>query len=250
MAVDCGAECAIPGDYPGAYRGVLVSNSAPSTNGKASKNGQAQAPAAAPATTQADLDKLAEMQREKTAELSRLIEQISKSIEKSGAVAAVAPAKEVDVEQDAIGRRYAVERDIADRNLRVTRLPSGDVAYSIPGDVLRTANGALGSHYAFVERGTRTKSPFIEIAGSSDRQIEAAVTYAARRWAGEDVVIHAEGKDERRVIEHAVRAGLNIVNDDPRVKSLVADEKARQEKTRGPETHKREQAPIIERVGR
>jgi hypothetical protein len=253
MNNSCGAQCALPNSPPGSYKEILVPS-----NGKAaaapapSNNGTTAAPAAStPATqtttqaltSQAELDRLAEQQREKTAELSRLIDQISEAIMKSKAVAGIAPSEP----RERPNADRAIEHEITVGNLAARRLHNGDVAYTIPGDTIRTAGGILGTPEAFVERGLRTKSPYLEITGASDRQLAAAMAHAARRWEGDDVVIHAEGRHEARVIRHAVAAGLNIVNDDARVQKLVTAERERQANSRPGFKHE-ERAALIERV--
>jgi hypothetical protein len=236
MNNSCGAECALPNSLPGSYKEICVSNNGQATP---SNNGSPTAATAQAPTSQAELDRLAAEQKAKTTELSRLIAQISEAIQKSKAVAGIAPAKEVDLDRDEVGQRQATEG----QSLKVTRLKSGDLAHS-----LNVVDLAFGNH-AFVERGTRTKNPFIEITGNSDKQIAAAARYAAVRWAGDPVVIHAEGKDERRVIEQAVRAGLNVVNQEPRIQQMVADETARQALSQPGFKHEA-RTPVIERIGR
>jgi hypothetical protein len=57
--------------------------------------------------------------------------------------------------------------------------------------------------------------------GKSDCQIIDAMSFAAKLWSNDEVVIHVDAKDARRVIERAVVHNLNIANHDHHIQSLV-----------------------------
>jgi hypothetical protein len=215
---------------------------APSQASEKARTAQADQAARA-AASQVDLDQLAAAERARTNELSRLIDQITQALEKSKVTVGVAPS---DPRERANAERE-IAREIEHGRLASKRLRNGDIAYTIPGDTVRTAGGLLGTREAFVERGLRTAHPYIEVTGASDRQIAAAMAHAARRWQGDDVIIHADMKHEQRIIKHAVAAGLNVVNKDERIQKLVAEERERQAK-RGHVHEQKDRTPVIERV--
>jgi sarcosine oxidase gamma subunit len=57
-----------------------------------------------------------------------------------------------------------------------------------------------------------TRSASIEIVGKNDCEILGAVNFAAKHWSTDEVSIHIDGEDARRVIEHAFAHNLNIAN--------------------------------------
>ncbi len=102
-------------------------------------------------------------------------------------------------------------------------LPSGAVAYGMPTNLLRwiVAKFAGGNRIAFVHDRPESRSASIEIVGKNDRPIAAAMNFAAKCWGTEEVIIHVDGKDARRFIEHAVAQKLNVAICDPYIESLV-----------------------------
>jgi hypothetical protein len=81
---------------------------------------------------------------------------------------------------------------------------------------------------AFVERGAATNSPYLELVGTKDHEIAAAMAYAAQRWGNDEIIIHVGGRHTAKIVEHAIAHGLNVANRDSYIKSLVAQECARQ----------------------
>ena len=110
-----------------------------------------------------------------------------------------------------------------------TPLPGGDASYGLRSDLVRsTVAKVLGApRPAFVERGAATTSPYLELVGTKDHEIAAAMAFAAHRWGNDEIIIHVGGRQTAKIIEHAVGQGLNVANRDSYIQSLVAQERAR-----------------------
>lgn len=187
-------------------------------------------------------------QRELTDRLDALIEKLTRVVRAAdGPTAAIgsasAPAAELD---------RAVQREIELGKLERTIHPDGHVSYRLPLNSVRNLGYELvGKRDAFVDRGGH-----IEVSAAGSGHVRAATLHAARKWGNEPVVIYAEGKHLDAVIEHAVRAGLNIVNEHPTIVAKVAAERERQASPLGRERaanaarpiRQRDVAPIIARV--
>ena len=191
-------------------------------------------------------------QREQTERLERLVEKLSRVVTApNGATAAIGspntPAADRQADLD-----KAVQREIELGKLERTVLANGHVSYRLPIDSVRNLGYELvGKRDAFVDRGEH-----LELAGSGSNHLRAATLHAARKWGSAPVVIYAEGKHLDAVIEHAVRAGLNIANEHPTIVAKVAAERERQANPLGRERaatsaraiRERDVAPIIARV--
>jgi len=74
--------------------------------------------------------------------------------------------------------------------------------------------------------------------------------FARKRWGDDEVILHVGDKHRDKVIEHAVRAGLNIANRDAEVQKFVAAERERQANplTKDRSAFERDNFPLLERV--
>jgi hypothetical protein len=167
-----------------------------------------------------------------TDKLSEMIEKLSKAVKRNPeTVAAIGSEHEPTPDQQERFIKYA-ERAIELKQLKKTTLENGDaIEYRFPLTHIRSLPYQLtDGPAAFTERGILKGQPHIEIMGGSDHHISMAMKHAARRWDGQDVKIHInpESKHAAKVIEHAVREGLNVVNQDPRIQALVIAERERQ----------------------
>jgi hypothetical protein len=144
----------------------------------------------------------------------------------TAAIGSPAPARDAA----ATGYGHAMNRN--DRLGRLTRtlLADGSAAYALHTDRVRsTVARLLGPPApAFVERGAATTSPYLELVGTKDHEIAAAMPFAAQRWGNDDVIIHVGGRHTAKIIEHAVANGLNVANRDAYIQWLVARERKRQ----------------------
>jgi len=93
----------------------------------------------------------------------------------------------------------------------------------------------------------RARSASIEIVGKNDREIIAAMKFAAEHWRTDEVIIRVYGKHARRVIEHAVAHNLNIANRDHYIQSLVSAARERLA-VQAREAVTRRRGAVIERV--
>ena len=163
-------------------------------------------------------------QREQTDRLDKLIEKLSRVVRAAdGPTAAIgsptAPASERQTAFD-----QAVQREIELGKLERTILPNGHVTYRLPMNSVRNLGYEIvGKRTAFIDRGGH-----IEVSGTGSDHLRAATLHASRKWGNEPVVIYADGKHLDAVIEHAVRAGLNIANEHPAIVAKVAAERKRQ----------------------
>jgi hypothetical protein len=122
-------------------------------------------------------------------------------------------------------------------------LDNGDISYQLPVKDVASAASAIfvGDQEAFVEK-SRGGIDRLEISGSSDRKIAAAMAFAKAKWGGDDVLIRVGDQHQARIIRHAVAAGLSIANTEPEIVKAVALERERQMRPPAPEI------PTIERV--
>jgi hypothetical protein len=136
--------------------------------------------------------------------------------------------------------------------LKRTTLANGDVSYSLPTDSVRAATAdVLGlPREAFVHCNPHSWNDHIKVVGTTDRQLIAAMQYAKKRWGDDEVLLHTGDKHRDKVIEHAVRAGLNIANRDPEIQALVVKERERQANpiTKDRSAFERANFPLIEHV--
>jgi hypothetical protein len=164
------------------------------------------------------------------------------------AIGSPAPHKDVDVERIA----EEVSRLQFQGRLRKTVLSNGDHSYRLPLDSFsdHAANLAGIPREAFIHCSPESDRAHIKLIGTSDRQMLAAMEFAKRHWGDDGVILHVEGKHQKRVIEHAVRAGLNIANRDPQMQALVAKERERQGSplTQNRTDFERVHQPLLERV--
>ena len=132
--------------------------------------------------------------------------------------------------RDATDIRRRTAHDDRLGKLTRTVLPDGSTCYGLQTDLVRsTVAKVLGApRPAFVERGAATNSPYLELVGTKDQEIAAAMAYAAQRWGNDEVIIHVGGRHTAKIVEHAVAQGLNVANRDSYIQSLVAQERARQ----------------------
>jgi hypothetical protein len=172
---------------------------------------------------------LAAMQRGYVERLGRLIEQLAAVMSRQNPPTAAigSPATAHAGTQDDVDR--AVIRYERSGKLTRTLLADGSVGYTLGTDLVRsTVARFLGEPSpAFIERGAAMKAPYLEILGTKDHEIAAAMAFAAQRWGKDEIVIHVGGRHTSKIIGHAVAQGLNIANPDAYVQSLVAQERAR-----------------------
>lgn len=170
----------------------------------------------------------AAIQRGYVERLGKLIEQLAAVMNRPDAPAAAvgspAPAREM---ADVV---HGVAHDSPGGKLTRTVLPDGSVSYGLGTDVVRSAVAKLlgAPRPAFVERGAATSSPYLEIVGTKDQEIAAAMAHAAKRWGNDEILIHAGGRHTAKIVEHAVAHGLNVANRDSYIQYLVARERDRQ----------------------
>ncbi len=128
-------------------------------------------------------------------------------------------------------------------------LKNGDVSYSLPMDTLRDhlSNLAGFDREAFRECNPLSSRTHIEVIGTSDRHLTAAMEFAKRKWGDSGVIIHVDDQHRGKIIEHAVRAGLTIANQNPEIQKLVAAERERQLNPISPERD-RKNTPVIARA--
>lgn len=197
-------------------------------------------------------DTIAASQREQTDRLETLIEKLSRVVRAAdGPTAAIgSPAAPAAERQTAFDQ--AVQREIELGKLERTILPNGHVTYRLPMNSVRNLGYELvGKRTAFIDRGGH-----LEVSGTGSDHLRAATLHASRKWGNEPVVIYADGKHLDAVIEHAVRAGLNIANEHPAIVAKVAAERKRQAEPLGRERtassvgarRGEDIAPIIARV--
>jgi hypothetical protein len=170
-------------------------------------------------------------------QISDALTQLTEALKRNPqAVAAIGgtPARQKDSAQthDPI----AIDRAVELGKLSKRRLPDGGIAYSIPLAMDTLKYELSQGRDAFIERGLTTAHPHLEVIGTGDHHLEAAMKQAAHRW-GNDVVIHFDplGKDAARIVRKAVEQGLNLRNRDPRIRVMVQAERERQQNplTRG-----------------
>ena len=113
--------------------------------------------------------------------------------------------------------------------LKVRLEKNGDSVFSLPLDVVRDPFKISGdSREAFREVG-KGYAQQIQVTGTSDRQIRAAMEYAKIRWNGDPITIRVGDDHAERIVKHAVAANVNIdTSHDPRLAELVAAERKRQ----------------------
>jgi hypothetical protein len=135
---------------------------------------------------------------------------------------------------------------------RVT-LANGDHSYALPMDALRSATASMLRlpREAFVHVAPESDRDQIKIIGTSDRQLFAAMAFARKRWGDDEIIIHVGDKHREKVIEQAVRAGLNIANRDQQIQALVVKVRERQANAIAKEASAfdREKLPLLEHVG-
>ncbi len=113
--------------------------------------------------------------------------------------------------------------------LKVRLEKNGDTVFSLPLDVVRDPfRLSADSREAFREVG-KGYAQQIQVTGSSDRQIRAAMEYAKIRWNGDPITIRVGDEHAPKIVKHAVAANVNIdTSRDPRLAELVAEERKRQ----------------------
>jgi hypothetical protein len=211
----------------------------PTTEVFRSKNARVLGPAAEMELAEqfaiaASVDRLTVRQGELMSHLDEALNKVLSSvIEQKGpthtAIGSASQQPPPDIESTKIAEEAARIIDLG--KLKATKLENGDVSYMLPLDSIRaTAANLIGyDREAFREVGVQRGKPHIEVMGQTDRQIGAAMAFAKQRWAGDAVIIHADDKHVNRIVEHAVRAGLNIdTSRDPQMASLVTRERERQ----------------------
>jgi hypothetical protein len=131
---------------------------------------------------------LAAMQRGYVERLGKLIEQRAAVMNRpnppTAAIGSPAPAREPAV--DNFGCRVWNDERLG--KLTRTVLSDGSTSYGLRTDVVRSAVAkVLGAPLpAFVERGAATNSPYLEVVGTKDREIAAAMASAAQRWGNDE----------------------------------------------------------------
>jgi len=173
---------------------------------------------------------LAALQRGYVERLGKLIEQLTAVMNRPDPPAAAigSPAPVHDAARPNVSRGTDDRERFA--HLVRTPLTGGDASFRLPTDPVRsTVAKVLGApRPAFVERGAATNSSYLELVGTKDREIAAAMAYAAERWGNDEIIIHVGGRHTEKIIEQAVAHGLNVANRDSYIQSLVTRERARQ----------------------
>lgn len=199
------------------------------------------------------------------AEQSRLVDQITAQNEKidgltekiatltAAAPSAAAPPAASPLPTPPLSSRARAPEEIAGDvsaqqvygKLKVRLEKNGDAVFSLPLDVVRDPLKISGdSREAFRETG-KSYAQQIQVTGTGDRQIRAAMEYAKMRWGGDPIAIRVGDKHAEKIVKHAVAANVNIdTSRDPRLAALVAEEHQRQAVQIG----KKEDVAVLERV--
>ena len=167
-----------------------------------------------------------------TTRLNDIVEKLARAVDRNPEAVAAIGAQEAPTPEQAERYMKYAQHQIELKALGKTVHDNGDtIAYHFPLTHIRSLPYQLtDGAAAFTERGVMGGRSHIEIHGGSDYHIGLAMKHAAMRYAGADVKIHInpESKHAVKVIEHAVREGLNVVNQDPRIQALVIAERERQ----------------------
>lgn len=174
------------------------------------------------------------------AEQSRLADQIKAQgekidglTEKIATLTAVPPAATLPIPPSRARPPEEIAADVSAKQeygkLKVRLEKNGDAVFSLPLDVVRDPLKISGdSREAFRETG-KSYAQQIQVTGTGDRQIRAAMQYAAIRWGGDPITIRVGDKHADKIVKHAVAANVNIdTSRDPRLAELVAAERQRQ----------------------
>ncbi len=153
--------------------------------------------------------------------LDKLIETVATI---SAASAATPPSKKAP---EQIASEVSVEEIYGKLKVRLEK--NGDTVFSLPLDVVRDPFKLSGeSREAFREVG-KGYTQQIQVTGTGDRQIRAAMEYAKIRWNGDPITIRVGDEHAEKIVKHAVAANVNIdTSRDPKLAELVAEERKRQ----------------------
>lgn len=199
-------------------------------------------------TPAAKLDKAIDSLNEVANRLAAIMAQPHPPIAAIGSPAAPRNVDNVDYGHlaDKVGQEQA------HRRLKKELLNNGDHAYSLPTDSIRAGLADLVGQprEAFVHCRPGSDKSHVKLVGTSDAAIEAAMQFAKRAWGDDGVIIHMGDKNRDKIIEHAVKVGLNIENRDPEIQALVAKERERQNNSLVQNLTARDldQHPLIEHV--